>query len=577
MPPPNPYVRTSSRAIAALEKTGLLSPEQVRKAAERCAETGQPLPALAAAAGGVPEETLAEALARILEIPFIRIGDLAIDKGILDKLPAKAVFQYRAIPCRIEEGVLRVCTADPFASGLIDALRLASGLRIRLAIGLPAEIERASKRLYGIGADTLDRMMQDARIDLEPETGPTKEDVDALDQEASVVKFVNQIIWEAHQERGTDIHIEPMETDLRIRYRIDGVLHQTPVPPHLKRFQAAIISRVKVMAGMDIAEKRLPQDGRIGLRVRGEEIDIRVSTLPTVYGESVSLRLLLRQSGLLGMDKLGLAEPDAALLLRLIHKPHGILLVTGPTGSGKSTSLYAWLHTINSIDKRIMTLEDPIEYEMPGINQTLVRPEIGLTFAVGLRHILRQDPDVIMVGEIRDKETAENAIRGALTGHLVFSTLHTNDAAGAMTRLVDMGIESFLVASSIEAVVAQRLVRRLCPQCRRPKPVDPAFLERVNFPVDRLSEGAIYEATGCDACRQTGYRGRTGIYEILLVNERIRPLVIARADSHEIKNTALRLGMRTLRTDGWTKVLAGVTTVDEVLRVSEEDEALSES
>ena len=569
--------RSNSRAVSALERTGLLTPEQIRTVADCYAETAKPLPAIAAELGVATEEALAEALARVLEIPLIRIVDIAIERDVLDKLPTKAVFQYWAVPYKIEEGLLRVCTADPFAPGLADALRLASGLRIRLAVGLPKEIDRAAKRLYGVGADTLDRMMRDARIELEPELGPSKEDVDALDQEASVVKFVNQIIWEAHQERGTDIHIEPMETDLRIRYRIDGILHQTPVPPHLKRFQAAIISRVKVMAGMDIAEKRLPQDGRIGLRVRGEEIDIRVSTLPTVYGESVSLRLLLRQSGLLGMDKLGLAEPDAALLLRLIHKPHGILLVTGPTGSGKSTSLYAWLHTINSVDKRIMTLEDPIEYEMPGINQTLVRPEIGLTFAIGLRHILRQDPDVIMVGEIRDKETAENAIRGALTGHLVFSTLHTNDAAGAMTRLVDMGIESFLVASSIEAVVAQRLVRRLCPSCRRPKPLDPAFLERVSFPVDRLSEGTIYEAAGCEACRQTGYRGRTGIYEILLVTDRIRPLVISRVASHDIKNAALRLGMRTLRTDGWTKVLAGVTTVDEVLRVSEEDEALSES
>jgi len=257
-------------------------------------------------------------------------------------------------------------------------------------------------------------------------------DLSELDQEASVVKFVNQIIWEAHQDHATDIHLEPMEADLRIRYRIDGILHQTPVPAQLKRFQAAIISRIKVMANMDIAEKRLPQDGRISLRIRAEEIDVRVSTMPTVYGESVSLRLLMRASGLLGMDKLGLSAPDAAVLNKLIHRPHGILMVTGPTGSGKSTSLYAWLHTINSVDKRILTIEEPIEYEMAGVNQIQVKPEIGLTFAVGLRHILRQDPDVIMVGEVRDKETAEIAIRAALTGHLVFSTLHTNSAAGAV-------------------------------------------------------------------------------------------------------------------------------------------------
>ena len=303
---------------------------------------------------------------------------------------------------------------------------------------------------------------------------------------------------------------------------------------------------------------------------------MRVSTMPTVYGESVSLRLLMRSSGMLGMDKLGLNPRDEAKLNVLIRKPHGILLVTGPTGSGKSTSLYAWLHTINSIDKRILTIEDPIEYEMAGINQIHVRPEIGLTFAIGLRHILRQDPDVIMVGEIRDKETAEIAIRAALTGHLVFSTLHTNDASGAVTRLLDMGIEPFLVASSVEGLVAQRLVRRLCTHCKRPRPVDDGFLERIHFPLERLSEGTICEPVGCDECRGTGFRGRTGIYEIIPIDDYIRPLIIARASSNQIKAEALRQGMHTLRDDGWNKCLGGVTTLEEVLRVSEEDEALSE-
>jgi type II secretory ATPase GspE/PulE/Tfp pilus assembly ATPase PilB-like protein len=328
---------------------------------------------------------------------------------------------------------------------------------------------------------------------------------------------------------------------------------------------------------MDIAEKRLPQDGRISLRIRGEEIDVRVSTMPTVYGESVSLRLLMRSSGMLGMDKLGLRPEDRERLDVMIRKPHGILLVTGPTGSGKSTSLYAWLHTINSVDKRILTVEDPIEYEMAGVNQIHMRPDIGLTFAVGLRHILRQDPDVIMVGEIRDKETAEIAIRAALTGHLVFSTLHTNDAAGAVTRLLDMGIEPFLVASSVEGLVAQRLVRRLCPKCRRPRMQDESFLHRVGFPFERLAEGTIYEPAGCEDCRGSGFRGRTGIYEIMPITDAIRPLIIARASSNQIKAQAIRDGMHTLRDDGWGKVLGGVTTIEEVLRVSEEDEALSEN
>jgi type II secretion system protein E len=470
-----------------------------------------------------------------------------------------------------------VATADPFAPGLVDALRLSSGFRIRLCLSTSVEIDKAAKKYYGVGADTLDQMMQDERIDLTAAEDITKTDLSELDQEASVVKFVNQIIWEAHKDRATDIHLEPQENELRIRYRVDGVLHQTPVPPQLKRFQASIISRIKVMANMDIAEKRLPQDGRISLRVQGEEIDVRVSTMPTVYGESVSLRLLMRSSGLLGLDRLGMLDHDREKLVKLINKPHGILLNTGPTGSGKSTSLYAWLHTINSIDLRILTIEDPIEYEMAGVNQIQVRAEIGMTFAMGLRHILRQDPDVIMVGEIRDKETAEIAVRAALTGHLVFSTLHTNDAAGAVTRLTDMGIEPFLIASSIEGLIAQRLVRKLCPACKRPWKVDRQFLETVAFPMARVDEGTIFEPGGCEECRQTGFRGRTGIYEVLPINDAVRSLVTARESSARIKQEAMRRGMSTLREDGWSKVLKGITSVEEVLRATEEDEALSET
>lgn len=561
---------------AVLEKTGLFTPAQIDELLKLQEPGGPSLISLAASKGYVREEILLEKLAEVLGLPFIRVSEKAIPREVLSKLPPKAVFQYNVLPVAVENNVLRVATADPFMPGLVDSLRLASGMRVRLALSCSADLSKTAKALYGVGADTMAQMMQDNRIEVAPEEPLTKQDLSELDQEASVVKFVNQIIWEAYQDRATDIHLEPMETDLRIRYRIDGVLHQTPVPPQLKRFQAAIISRIKVMAGMDIAEKRLPQDGRISLRIRGEEIDVRVSTMPTVYGESVSLRLLMRSSGLLGMHQLGLSPRDEAILNKLIRKPHGILLVTGPTGSGKSTSLYAWLHTINSIDKRILTIEEPIEYEMAGINQIQVRPEIGLTFAVGLRHILRQDPDVIMVGEIRDKETAEIAIRAALTGHLVFSTLHTNDAAGGITRLVDMGIEPFLVASSVEALVAQRLVRKLCPHCRRPWRVDERMLDSIGFPKERLSEGTIYEARGCEECRMTGFRGRTGVYEILVINDPIRAKILSRASSNEIKALAIQQGMRTLRQDGWDKVLQGITTLEEVLRVSEEDEALTE-
>ena len=563
----------SSRWAALLEATGLFTPSQIEELSIKQRENDGVLTATVAALEYAREDVFLPALAKAMQIPYVKVGDKPIAGEILEKVPTKAIFQYNVIPVGIENGTLRVATSEPFRPGLADSLRLASGLRVKFALSPAADIEKAAKKFYGVGADTLDRLIADNQIDLDQDSGTSIGDLSNLDQEASVVKFVNQIIWECHHDRGTDIHIEPMENDLRIRYRIDGVLHPTPLPPQMKRFQSAIISRIKVMAGMDIAEKRLPQDGRISLRVKGEEIDVRVSTMPTVYGESVSLRLLMRSSGMYGMDKLGLFKDDEDILHRLIRRPHGILLVTGPTGSGKSTSLYAWLHTINSVDKRILTVEDPIEYEMAGINQIQMKPEIGLTFAVGLRHILRQDPDVIMVGEIRDQETADIAIRAALTGHLVFSTLHTNDSAGGVTRLVDMGIEPFLVASSVEALVAQRLVRRLCPKCKRPWKVDMPFLESIGFPISKLLTGAICEPVGCEECRGTGYAGRTGIYEILLVSDVIRQMIVERQSAADIKSHALEHGMRTLRMDGWRKVLAGVTTLEEVLRVTSEDEA----
>jgi len=568
-------VASQHKLARLLESTGLMSEDQVESLLSSQHELGGSITAAVVAQRFATEEQFLVKLAEAMSLPFSRLKEVEVEPEVLEKLPTKAVFQYNVIPLSLEKGALHVATNDPFHPGLLDSLRLASNLRIKLVLSPAEDIVNAAKTYYGVGADTVERMIQDDRIEVADEELDER-DISELDQDASVVKFVNQIIWEAYQDRATDIHLEPMEQDLRIRYRIDGVLHQTPVPPQLKRFQSAIISRIKVMSHMDIAEKRLPQDGRISVRIRGAEIDVRVSTMPTVYGESVSLRLLMRNSGLLGLDKLGLAERDVETLNRLIHRPHGILLVTGPTGSGKSTSLYTWLHTINSTDKRILTLEDPIEYEMPGVNQIHVRPEIGLTFAVGLRHILRQDPDVIMVGEVRDAETAENAIRAALTGHLVFSTLHTNDAAGAVTRLLDMGIEPFLVASSVDGLVAQRLVRRLCPECKKPADLSENYLSATGFPTERLSEGTIYEPSGCDACRGTGFRGRTGIYEIIEVDEEIRSLIVQRKSSGEIKQQALRAGMATLRDDGWSKVLEGVTTIEEVLRVSEDEASLAE-
>lgn len=567
-------VAEQSKLHSILEQTGLFKTEDIERIIASFRSSDKTFTDWIVDSGVVREEDYLRALAGVLKLPFVLAGEEDISVAALDAIPTRVVFQYHVIPLQVEGNVIRVAINDPFLPGVVDALRLASGKRVRLTLSTSAELEKAEKKFYGVGADTLEKLMQDERIDL-AEDDLLKNDLSELDQEASVVKFVNQIIWEAYQNRATDIHLEPMELDLRIRYRIDGVLHQAPVPPQLKRFQSAIISRIKVMAGMDIAEKRLPQDGRISLKVRGEEIDVRVNSMPTVYGESVSLRLLSRSSGMLGMEKLGMSEHDRTILTKMIHKPHGILLVTGPTGSGKSTSLYAWLHTINTMDKRIITTEDPIEYEMPGVNQVQIRSEIGLTFAEGLRNILRQDPDVIMVGEIRDKETAEIAIRAALTGHLVFSTLHTNDASGAVSRLLDMGIEPFLVASSVECLVAQRLVRRLCDSCKRPWPIDYDFLDEIGFKRDLLASGTILEPVGCEACHMSGYVSRTGIYEVLPITDHIRPLIISRASSNEIKSEALRRGMRTLRDDGWRIVLDGTTCIQEVLRVSEEDEEVA--
>jgi len=536
-------------------------------------EDNKPIPNFIAEKNNLSEEDLLNDISLIMNLPFQRLKGIDIDKEVLECIPTKAVFQYNVIPLEIQNKVLFVACADPFTNGLLDSLQLAYNGRVRFKLSTLEDISESAKKFYGVGAETLDEMIDSNNIELDENNDLTKQDLSELDQEASVVKFVNQIIWEAYKDRSTDIHIEPMENDLRIRYRVDGVLRETPMPPQLKRFQSSIISRIKVMANMDIAEKRLPQDGRISVRIKGEEIDVRVSTMPTVYGESVSLRLLLKGEGLISMSSLGLNNYDNIQLTKMINRPHGILLVTGPTGSGKSTSLYAWLHSINSTDKRIMSAEDPIEYEMKGVNQVQMKPEIGLDFSSTLRTFLRQDPDVIMVGEIRDKETAEIAIRAALTGHLVFSTIHTNDSASTITRLLDMDIEPFLVSSSVEGIVAQRLIRKLCIHCKRPKSYQYEFLKQHGFPTEKLNKDIVlYEAVGCDECRGTGYSGRSGIFEILPITDEIRPLIVSNASSSSIKNAAIQQGMKTLREDGWDKVIEGITSIDEILRVTEDTE-----
>jgi type II secretion system protein E len=520
---------------------------------------------------GLSEDLALQKLAAVVGWPYLDLPHTPPDGEALKRISTKVAFQFVVFPTRLADGVLQVAVSDPFDAGMLSAVQFDAQCPVEFALAPRLEIEKSLKRFYGVGAETLDEMAEDDPIELDVTGG---REITEGDQDASVIKFVNQIIWEAFKDRATDIHFEPAEDELRIRYRIDGILHQTPMPPQLKRFQAAIISRIKVMSGMNISEKRMPQDGRINVRIKGEELDIRVSTVPTVWGESVSLRLLTRGKIFLTLEKLGYAPADESALRELIVKPHGIMLVTGPTGSGKSTSLYAFLSTINSVHKRIITIEEPVEYELKGINQIAVRPEIGLTFAVGLRHILRQDPNVVMVGEIRDLETAEIAIRAALTGHLVFSTLHTNDAPSAFTRLIDMGIEPFLVASSVEAVLAQRLVRTICTHCKVEQTVDPAYLRRIGFPENEIGTARFWKGAGCEECRDLGYQGRMGIYELLLVTESVRPLIMNRSPASTIAQRAMESGMRTLRTDGWNKVRSGLTTIEEVLRVTQTEEHL---
>ena len=559
--------------VASVAEASPAQFEDWRKTWRTAADSGstEPLLTFVARERGVAEDVFLQRLAASLGWPYLELAKLTVDNEARNKISTKIAFQYFVLPVAVNDGVLLVAASDPFDAAMMNAVQFNARMPVTFALAPRGEIEKALKKYYGVGAETLDEMGEGEPMELEL---AYDKEITEGDQEASVIKFVNQIIWEAFKDRATDIHFEPQEDELRIRNRIDGILHQIPLPPQLKRFQAALISRIKVMSGMNISEKRLPQDGRINVRIKGEEIDIRVSTVPTVYGESVSLRLLTRGKIFLSLDKLGFLPAEENAIREIIVKPHGIFLVTGPTGSGKSTSLYAFLSSINSVQKRIITVEEPVEYELKGINQIAVRPEIGLTFAMGLRHILRQDPNVIMVGEIRDLETAEIAIRASLTGHLVFSTLHTNDAPSAFTRLIDMGIEPFLVASSVEAVQAQRLVRTICPHCKTEQKVDRDYLRKISFPEADIETAKFWHGRGCEECRQFGYQGRKGIYELLLVSEVLRPLIMNRASATTIAQRAIEGGMRTLRTDGWNKVKAGVTTIEEVLRVTQAEEML---
>jgi general secretion pathway protein E/type IV pilus assembly protein PilB len=525
--------------------------------------------------GKVDEQRFLEAIGKYFQVPVISIDAKRIDRQTLSLLPSRFVFQHHILPIETKEKAVVLATYDLFNS---VGRQLASQL-----LKLPAEwvlvpraqILRAMKTVYGVGAETFDEILKTNRSFENSQDIETSTDLDANDPEASVVKFVNQIIREAILERATDIHVEPLENDLRIRYRIDGILHEVAVPPQLRLLQSAIISRLKVMAHMDIAERRLPQDGRINLQAHDQNIDVRVSTIPTVNGESISLRLLSRTEQHFGFDRLDLSEKQSKIIRHLLAQPNGIILLTGPTGCGKSTSLYCFLSSINSVSRRIITIEEPVEYRLPGVSQIDVKPEIDLTFAKGLRHILRQDPNVVMVGEIRDIETADISIRAAMTGHLVFSTLHTNDAVGGITRLLDMDVEPFLLSSVVKAFIAQRLVRTMCPHCAQPVEYPHEYLTEIGVPPELGTK--FRRGAGCESCRQTGYQGRLAIYEICVVTEPLKKLIMQKRDGGELKQCAIAQGMETLRQDGWRRVGQGKTTIEEVVRVTQTDEVMAET
>ncbi len=521
------------------------------------------------------ENDVLPVLAEQLGVKYLSLKDTEISPRIIELVPAKFAHHYKIMPIRLEGSKIRIAMMDPLDIHAIDDIRLLLGYQIVANLSSEEQIADALKRYYGVGADTVEKMI-DANVDTIELPQIEEKAIDAVDElaaDASIIKFVNQVFMEAYKDRATDIHIEPFENELRIRNRIDGILYSTNVPPTLKRFQAAIVSRIKIMANLNIAERRLPQDGRIKIKISDTELDLRVSTLPTPYGETVNIRLLTANNQLFGLNQLGFSKKDLRILDKIISKPHGIILVTGPTGSGKSTTLYAALKKLNNDELKIITIEDPIEYRMNGISQIQVLPKIDLTFARALRSMLRHDPDVMMIGEIRDYETAEAAIRAALTGHLVFSTVHTNDAAGSVTRLIDMGIEPYLVSSSVECVIAQRLVRLICPSCKAPIPFDPLYLKDFEgLPGFDPSTAQLYEGKGCDDCKHTGYRGRTVIYEIMVITDKLREMVVQRIPANLIKEEAVKTqGMLTLKQTGLLKALDGITSVKEVLRVAQEE------
>lgn len=548
-----------------LVEAGVISEQQLKMALDRQKLTGERLGKILIEKNYVSEQTILDVLEKQLGVKQVSLFDRPLNPVVVKKIPESVARRYGAIAVSQEGNKLYVAMSDPLNVFAIDDLKMITGMEIEPLLALEDEINQAINRYYRL-EESVSQVLGDIAADDRVSESDYKQlqDIENIEDDAPIIRLVNTIISRAVRERASDIHIEPMENNLRVRFRIDGVLHEVMSLP--RNAQNAVISRVKIMANMDIAEHRLPQDGRIEVSAGGRNVDLRVSVLPTIFGEKVVIRILDKSNFILQLPELGFSDDVRAQIERLIKKPNGMLLVTGPTGSGKTTTLYALLSRLNRPEENIITVEDPVEYRLDGINQVQVNPKIGLTFAEGLRAILRQDPNIIMVGEIRDRETADIAVRAALTGHLVLSTLHTNDAAGALARLVDMGVEPFLIASSVLAVTAQRLVRKICPNCKepyRPGPDDPVRL-LLNLPPDENI--TLYRGRGCGQCNNTGYYGRVAIHELMLMNGEIRRLVNQRASRDEIKEAAIRSGMRTLFQDGVRRVMAGETTVEEILK-----------
>ncbi len=550
-----------------LIKKGLISKDQLKQAAGQQADNER-IDQVLVRTGLVLEREMLQVYSERFAMPVVELSESEVDRSLVKIVPSRLVHKYGLMPISRNGKTIRVATSDPFNMYAIDDLRASINTPVETVLATRVEIHKMIKAFYGVAGDVITEMVADAgEIEVIDEHRIESEDLDVqMAQEASVIKLVNEILLEAIDQRASDIHFEPFENDFAVRYRIDGVLHFANVPPEIRRFQNAVISRIKILSGLNIAEKRVPQDGGIKLRAHNREIDLRVSIIPMTFGEGVVLRILDRTSVSLNLQTLGMDGDILENFDDMIRRPHGIILVTGPTGSGKTTTLYGALNAIVSSELKILTIEDPVEYYLEGINQVQAHPKVGLNFARAMRSFLRHDPDVILVGEIRDLETAETAVNASLTGHLVFSTLHTNDSVSATTRLLDMGVEPFLISSSVEGVLAQRLVRTICKSCREPwTPEDPKTLPK-DFEYQPGEE--LFHGAGCRECRNTGYAGRRAVYELLNMSDELREMILARKSASQMVPVAKKYGMRVLREEGWRVVRAGHSTPSEILRAT---------